>query len=119
MGYEAEMATATVVAGADLDTMQYKVVGLAGTIAASSSAAGGILLNKPKSGEHATVGYHGRLKGYAGAAISLGAALMVTTSGFLITCTSGNGVVGKALEAANSGDIFAGIFNFASGRTAP
>lgn len=103
-------------AGADLSAAQYKAVAVGGTIAATSTAAIGLLQNKPAaSGRSASVAYAGRLKAYAGAAISAGANLMVTTSGFVITSTSAGNSVGKALAAANSGDLFPGIFNFVNG----
>ncbi len=103
-------------AGADLSTHQHKAVSVAGTIAATGATAIGLLQNKPAaSGRQASVGYQGLMKGYAGAAISKGAGVMVTTSGFLITVTSGALSNGKALVAANSGDLFAGLFNFTNG----
>lgn len=108
--------TVSISAGADLSAAQYKAVVVAGTIAADSTAIG-LLQNKPAaSGRHATVGYAGQMKAYAGAAISAGARVAVTTSGWVITATSadisGGFAVGKALEAASSGDLFTGLFNF-------
>lgn len=111
----------TVRAGQDLSVAgaQFKVVTLAGTIAATPQTAIGLNQTKTQSGEHATVGVLGVMKGYAGAAINSGAALTVTTSGFLITHTpvaSGSVVaVGRALVQAASGDLFKGMFNFING----
>lgn len=107
----------TLVAGADLTGADkpYKAVGISGTIVATGATAFGILLNKAKTGEHITVAYEGELKAYAGAAISAGALLTVTTSGFMLTTPASgtaSSVVGRALEAANSGDLFRGLFNF-------
>lgn len=107
----------TVVAGADLSGADkpFKALAVGGTIAATNAAAIGLLLNKPKSGEHATVAYEGELKAWAGAGISAGALLTVTTSGWMITTPGSGGaslVCGRALEAANSGDLFRGLFNF-------
>ena len=110
--YEGEQMTATLVAGADLSTMQYKVIVVAGTIAASNGLAAGVLLNKPQSGEAATIAYAGRMKAYAAAAIAKGLGVMVTTSGFLTTVTSGSSSIGRALDAANSGDLFPFVGNF-------
>ena len=113
---EGKFETVTILAGADLSAAQHKVVVVAGTIAANSITAIGLLKNRPDaSGKHATIGYAGHMKGWAGASISKGASVMVTTSGWLITTTSGSINSGKALEAANSGDLFPGIFNFANG----
>jgi hypothetical protein len=115
--HQGKFETVTLDAGADLSAAQYKAVAVGGTIAADSSAIG-LLQNKPgASGRRATVGYAGQMKAYAGAAITAGARVTVTTSGWLITATSANidggFVVGKALAAANSGDLFPGLFNFA------
>lgn len=107
----------TLVAGADLSGADkpYKAVAVGGTIAATGATAFGLLLNKPRANEHATVAYEGELKAWAGAAISAGALLTVTTSGFIITTPASgtaSSCVGRALEAANSGDLFRGLFNF-------
>ncbi len=105
--------TVTIEAGADLSTMQHKAIIVGGTIAATSELAIGLLQNKPDtSGQQATVGYFGLMKAVAGGAISVNAVLMVTTSGFIITATSAGNCIGQALVAANSGDLFPGLFNF-------
>ena len=105
-----------VVAGADLsDDEQYKAIAVAGTIAATGATAMGLLQNKPKSGEDAALVYSGRSRYRGGAAVSAGAQLTVTTSGWLITATSGTAVIGKALTAISSGSIGEGIFDFANG----
>lgn len=114
MSYEAEQQRLNVAAGADLSTMQYKVISVAGTIAAVSTAAVGILQNKPKSGEQASVAYHGRMKGYAAAAIPVGKGVAVTTSGFIKLVQSGEVAVGLTLAAANSGDLVPIVANFIS-----
>lgn len=111
--HQNKFLTLTVAAGADLSAVQYKAIAIGGTIAATSELSFGLLQNKPAaSGRQATLGYLGQMKAYAGAAITLGADIMVTTSGFLIAATSGSLVSGQALLAANSGDLFPGVFNF-------
>lgn len=110
------------VAGADLNTgggtgAQFKAVAVGGTIAATSALAFGLLQNKPKSGEDASVGYRGHMKGVAGASITAAARLMVTTSGYLITATSGHVPVGKAIATAASGATVEGLFDFSNGGT--
>lgn len=105
-------------AGADLSSgKQYKAIAVGGTIAAANTATLGLLQNKPKSGEDATIAYAGRIKFVAGAAVAAGAGVMVTTSGYLITVVSGSLPCGKALEAVSSGGIGEGIFNFANAKT--
>lgn len=108
-----------IAAGQDLDSMQYKVVGVGGTIVATADLALGLVQNKPRNGENATVAYQGNMKGYAGAAVVTTRPITVTTSGFLINVTSGDGVaspVGMPLVAANSGDIFNFVGNFATAK---
>ncbi len=111
--YQGKYETITIQAGADLSAAQHFAVVVAGTIAADSLTAVGLIQNKPDaSGKQTTVGYSGLMKGNAGAAITKGNKVMVTTSGWLITATSAGNVVGRALLAANSGDLFPGLFNF-------
>lgn len=104
-------------AGEDLSGAQYKAVEIDGTVAASSAVAVGILQNKPRAGEDGTAGFMGRSRYVAGAAVAAGAGLMATTSGYLITVTSGNIGVGKALGAVSSGGIGEAIVNFVPGGT--
>lgn len=106
-----------VIAGADLNTgggtgAQYKAVAVGGTIAATGTTAIGLLLNKPKNGEDASVGYSGHMKGVAGAAITAGARLMVTTSGYLITAAGAVMPCGRALATCASGASVEGLFDF-------
>jgi hypothetical protein len=95
--------TITVVAGANLESQQYKIVTVAGVIAANAAAAVGVLMSKPNTGEHGTVAYQGHMKAYAGGAISAGANITVTASGYMAAVASGSGVpVGRCLTAAAS-----------------
>lgn len=116
MTTQVKWSSTTIAAGEDLTAASrlFKAVQVNGTISALQTTAIGLLQSKGKTGEGVAVGYAGEMKGYAGAAVSAGARLTVTTSGFLITQTSGNLPVGKALEAANSGDLFRGIFEFSA-----
>ena len=103
-------------AGADLNTgggsgAQYKAVAVGGTIAAAATAIG-LIQNKPKNGEDLMVGYLGHMKGVAGAAITAGARVLVTTSGYLITATGANVPCGRALATAASGATVEGLFDF-------
>lgn len=107
----------TVVATEDLSGHQYKVVGVAGTIAAGADAAYGVLKNKPLSGEAAQVKVLGRARALAGGALAAGALLGVQ-SGYLIATSSGDNIVpvGKNLSGAvNSGDEFSAAVNFING----
>lgn len=122
MSYEAEQLRLNIKAGADLRAAQYKVIDVAGTITASvasgSLTAIGVLQNKPNTNEQAEVAYLGRMKGYAGGAIPLGGRLQVNSGGFVSLVQSGNTVIGKALFAANSGDLVPFVGNFIGNYTA-
>jgi len=101
MATSGDNRTISLVAGADLSSgAQFKVVAVGGTIAAANTAAIGILQNRPKTGEGASVVYDGHAKAYVGGAVSAGGALKVTTSGFLTAVASGDGAVAKAITAA-------------------
>lgn len=112
MTTENKYETLTVVSGADLTGHLFKAVTLAGTVAATTATARGILRNKAASGDHATLAYKGIMKAYAGAAVNSGAQVGVTASGYLITVT-GSAYVGRALESCASGALlkFVGDFN--------
>lgn len=104
----------SVSAGQDLSTSQYKAIAVGGTIAATSKAAMGILQNKPENGEDASLDMIGPSRYKAGAAVTAGANLAVTTSGWFITAASGDSGVGKAFATVTSGSIGEGMFNFAT-----
>lgn len=111
--HQGKFETITLAAGADLSGSQYKAVAIGGTIAATSALAIGFLQNKPAAaGRQATIGYAGHMKAYAGAALLVGADVMVTTSGFITNATSAGNICGKVLTAASSGDLVDGLFNF-------
>jgi len=118
MSVQGDQEVVGILAGADLSSgCQFKVIDVAGTISAANSAALGILLNKPQLNEEAAVCYAGHSKAYAGGAITKGARLKVTTSGYVVVVASGDGACGKSLAAANSGSIVEGIFDFAGAAT--
>lgn len=114
MSVQRHFDTLTVVASQDLTGHQFKPVGLHGGVAATSAAARGLLQNKAANGDHATLGYRGQMKAYAGAAINSDSLLGVTTSGFIIAVTNSDNV-GRALVSAASGDLFTGVFDFTTG----
>ena len=118
MAVEGENRQLSVIAGADLRTgSQFKVVAVGGTIAATNLAAVGILQNRPNSNENAAVVYDGHAKAFVGAAVSAGAALKVTTSGFLTNIASGDGAVAKAITAAGSGALCEVLCDFKTALT--
>jgi len=106
------VATLSLQAAADLSAVQYHVVrhsALQSCNVASdntNSAVFGVLQNKPKSTEFASVAYVGKTKAVAGAAIALPAIITHNSSGRVITVVSGSMAIGRALEAASAdGDI--------------
>ena len=105
-----------VTAGQDLNTgggtgAQFKAIAVGGTIAVAATALG-LLQNKPRNGEDASVAYAGHMKGVAGASITAGARLMVTTSGYIITAAGAVIPCGRALATASSGASIEGLFDF-------
>jgi len=114
MATENKQMKTTVEALEDLNSgCQYHAVALDdGKLANNGEEASGILLNKPKSAEFASIGYTGELKYAAGLAISKGAKLTVATSGWFTTADSNDPVVGEAKAAATSGSIGTGLFSF-------
>lgn len=91
----------------------YKAVDADGTIALGHPAIG-ILQGPAGTGEDATVRLMGISKYVANAAHTAGLKLRVTTSGYMASALSGYHVIGRALEAAGSGAVGTGLFNFAS-----
>jgi hypothetical protein len=102
-----------VIAGEDLSGAQYAAVEIDGTVAAEDFVARGLLQNKPRSGEDASLLVAGRSKFKAGGTIAAGGRMTITTSGVCTAATSGSaGIIGFSLTAAASGDVTEGVFNF-------
>lgn len=107
--------TTTIQALEDLSSHQYHAIALDdGLVANNSKEAGGILLNKPKNLEHATLCREGECKFRAGGAAAIGNRLRITTSGYFVTADSGYYTVGRAKSAVTSGSIGTGFFNFSA-----
>lgn len=98
----------------DLNSHQYKAVTCDdGKIANNGAEASGILINKPKTGEGASVGNIGEMPFVAGGAVAADAKITVATSGYLTAAGSGDHIVGKNGQVAvTSGSIGRGFFNF-------
>ena len=103
----------TVQALEDLNSHQYQAIALDdGKVANDGDEAIGILLNKPKNTEFASVGITGILKYRAGEAVAIHKPLTVATSGYITGAGSGDYIVGRALAAVTSGSIGKGVFDF-------
>lgn len=107
--------TTTVKAGGDLSADQGKAIAFNDRLlAANGNEAAGVILNKPRAGEHVTVGLSGEMVYRAGAAIAAGAKLSVSATGFFTTVASGGYHVGRNKDSAvTSGSNGTGIFHFA------
>jgi hypothetical protein len=110
------LETLTLEADADLSDKQYHFVRYVATNKCNQASLDtdsgliGVLQNKPKSGEFATIGYLGLGKVVAGAAITAGVILTTNSSGRAVTVTSGDMAGGRALEAAGAdGDIITAL----------
>jgi len=107
--------TATIQAGEDLSSHQYKAIAFDdGERADNSHEAAGIILNKPKDNEHAEYGVIGEFKYWAGGAITAGNRLRVDTDGWMALADSGYYTVGRSKTTVTSGSIGTGFFNFAA-----
>lgn len=105
--------TYTIEAGESLTAAQFHAIALDdGKLAANGKEACGILLNKPASGEHASLCIQGTSRYAAGGAVTKGSRLTVGTSGWLTSAESGHYTVGRALTTVTSGSLGLGVFNF-------
>lgn len=115
MATENKYFTTTIQAGEDLYASGYRYHAIAlddGKLANNAEEASGILINKPKSGEFLTLGYGGEMTFAAGGAISAGAKITVTTSGWFTSAGSTSLVVGECKVTVTSGSLGTGIFFF-------
>jgi hypothetical protein len=102
-------------AGADLSALQYHAIALDdGARAVNGAEAGGILQNKPKSGEGATLAFSGISKFRAGGSITIGGRITVDSNSTCIAAAATAFTVGRALATVTSGSIGSGMFNFAN-----
>ena len=114
MAFEEALESITIKAGADLSaaTNQYKFVTLdANGNCILADALGehvvGVLQNKPKQNQAATVAVDGVTKCQANAAIVAGANITTAATGRAVTAATGNQIVGQARSAAGAaGELF-------------
>lgn len=95
-------------AGQDLSAKQYCFVTMASDMQIDPTGAGlaadGVLQNAPAAaGRAAAVAVVGRVKVLAGGTIAAGGNIASSATGTAVAATTGNIVLGKALEAAVSG----------------
>jgi hypothetical protein len=118
-----ELQTTTLEAAADLSACQWHIVRLSaarkcniGSEAANSTGFG-VLQNKPKLGDAATVGVFGHTKIVAGEALTAGVLFAVNGSGRAAAVASGGWVMGRILEtAAADGSVVSAMLGLPYGR---
>lgn len=120
MAYTNNERNVSFVASGDLSGLQYRFVDILADNRVGHALANkgfGVLLNQPRSGEHATVQIEGQAKVRAGGAISVGAVIVSAASGWAAaaggvqvgsgsTLAATNVILGRALTAAASGSLF-------------
>lgn len=108
-----------VAAGADLSGAngQYRALAIGGTLVTTTLLSRGILQNKPKSGEDASLVVAGLSKFQAGGTITAGARLKCTSGGWFTVAASGDQTVGFSRFAVASGAFSpgdGGVFDFSA-----
>lgn len=96
------------VASGNLDTHQWKLVSFSGHdvfLATSGVVLAGVLQNKPKDNEHASIISHGFSKIYYGSSMAAGQEVMAGNNGLATIAASGQFVAGVTLTAGDSGQI--------------
>lgn len=113
MAHSNRIMSESFIASGTLETSQFHIVSIVGAFNIANALANGgfgVLQNKPRDTEHATVAVDGATKVAAGAAISVGDLITSAGSGFAAVVASGNaadkGVIGRAITAAASGSVF-------------
>ena len=112
MAVQESRETRTFIAGEDLSSSQFKFVTLEsdGQIDLADSAGEnciGVVINDPASGGEATVVVSGKTVVTAGGTIAAGASVATDASGDAVTASTGNIVMGYALEAGVDGQVIA------------
>lgn len=111
--YHEGLECVTLRANTDLRTHQHKIIELSSTYNecgfAQAGQGYGVLLNKPNSGEAATVVIDGRVRVHAGGTLSVGQYVTAANSGWAVAigsaATTVNKVLGRVVANAASGFI--------------
>lgn len=112
MSFHSNVAARSFIASGDLSGLLYRAVDLLGGANFKVGVAGagggfGILLNKPRDGEHASVAVVGEQEVRVGAALSAGDYVTSAASGWIVAVTSGaaQNILGRMVTGAASGMI--------------
>jgi hypothetical protein len=101
----------SLVAGQDLSSNQYYFVEVASDgevdpVSTAGNFAEGVLTNDPDAqGKAASVAIDGIVKVSCGGTVTRGGGVAADTNGQAVDATSGDAILGTALEAGSSGDI--------------
>lgn len=88
-------------------------------LAGAGEAAVGVLQNKPQvTGQAATVGIFGVSVVRSGAAVAVGAQIAADSAGRAVTATTGDYILGTAVEAAAGADELISVLLFTAAATA-
>lgn len=102
-------------AAADLRTKQYTLVKLGAgntiNVATAATDKAFVLLDKPNINQYGTFALAGVTKVVAGGTIVAGGAVTSNGSGQAVAATTGNAVIGQALEDAVVGDLVSIVVN--------
>jgi hypothetical protein len=112
MAVQESRDTRTFIAGEDLSSSQFKFVTLEadGQVDLADSAGEnciGVVINDPAAAGEATVVVSGKTVVTAGGTIAAGASIATDASGDAVTASTGNIVMGYALEAGVDGQVIA------------
>ena len=126
MAFEESLETITMIAGADYSdgSAHYRFVvptSTAKTLVRASAAganADGICQDEPSEGHASCIAIGGVSKVIAGAAITAGAKIMSDDQGRAVTATSGNYVLGTAINSAAAAGIVIPVLFSKNGRAA-
>ena len=108
MATQGQQIRETYTAGADLSEAQFRFVVATGrsvALSGAGAAADGVVINDPENGGAATVVVFGRVIVEAGGEITNGAEVTSDATGKVVTATTGDIVLGKALEGAVDGQL--------------
>lgn len=108
MATQGHQVRETYTAGADLSAAQFHfVTATARSVAltGAGAAADGVVINDPANGAAATVVVFGRVIVEAGGTITAGAEVASNATGEAVAATTGDIVLGKALEAGVDGQL--------------
>ncbi len=113
MAFESNLSTRSIVTSADYSAKQYMGCALDSSGLAAVPAAGanidGVVQNKPALGQVATVAVAGVTKMVAGGVVAAGADVAVDNQGRAVAATTGNYVVGKAMQAASGAGVIIAV----------